>query len=145
MYKRQLRICEQVLVNKRSRENAEKTRLNLKKKLSGSIDLANRVQKFVDCRSKMCIRDSYNAVFEDKFMQQIIQNRLDILDTIRKIEISDRVPCTLSIGIGREAPSISEADEMARQALEMAQGRGGDQAAVRTKNGYDFYGGLRCV
>ena len=45
-------ICEQVLVNKRSRENAEKTRLNLKKKLSGSIDLANRVQKFVDCRSK---------------------------------------------------------------------------------------------
>ena len=47
-----LRICEQVLVNKRSRENAEKTRLNLKKKLSGSIDLANRVQKFVDCRSK---------------------------------------------------------------------------------------------
>ena len=39
-------------MNKRSRENAEKTRLNLKKKLSGSIDLANRVQKFVDCRSK---------------------------------------------------------------------------------------------
>ena len=67
-------------------------------------------------------KDRYNAVFEDKFMQQIIQNRLDILDTIRKIEISDRVPCTLSIGIGREAPSISEADEMARQALEMAQG-----------------------
>ncbi len=47
-----LRICEQVLMNKRSRENAEKTRLNLKKKLSGSIDLANRVQKFVDCRTK---------------------------------------------------------------------------------------------
>ncbi len=46
------RICEQVLVNKRSRETAEKTRLNLKKKLSGSIDIANRVQKFVDCRSR---------------------------------------------------------------------------------------------
>ncbi len=87
-------------------------------------------------------KDRYNAVFEDQYMQQIIQNRLDLLDTIRKIEISDRVPCTLSIGIGREAPSMAEADEMARQALEMAQGRGGDQAAVRTKNGYDFYGGL---
>ena len=87
-------------------------------------------------------KDRYNVVFEDKYMQQIIQNRLDILDTIRKIEVSDRVPCTLSIGIGREAPTIVEADEMARQALEMAQGRGGDQAAVRTKNGYDFYGGL---
>ena len=46
------KIAEQVLVNKRSRENAEKTRLNLKKKLAGSIDLANRVEKFVDCRSK---------------------------------------------------------------------------------------------
>ena len=41
-----------MLINKRSRENAEKTRLNLKKKLAGSIDLANRVEKFVDCRSK---------------------------------------------------------------------------------------------
>lgn len=47
-----VRIAEQVLVNKRSRENAEKTRLNLKKKLAGNIDLANRVQKFVDCRTK---------------------------------------------------------------------------------------------
>ena len=46
------RIAEQVLINKRSRENAEKTRLNLKKKLAGTIDLSNRVQKFVDCRSK---------------------------------------------------------------------------------------------
>ena len=47
-----LKICEQILVNKRSRENAEKTRLNLKKKLAGNVDMANRVQKFVDCRSK---------------------------------------------------------------------------------------------
>ncbi|MCL2034062.1 MAG: toprim domain-containing protein [Oscillospiraceae bacterium] len=46
------KIAEQVLINKRSRENAEKTRLNLKKKLAGSVDIANRVQKFVDCRSK---------------------------------------------------------------------------------------------
>ncbi len=46
------KIAEQVLVNKRSRENAEKTRLNIKKKLQGTIDLANRVQKFIDCRTK---------------------------------------------------------------------------------------------
>ncbi|MFZ2538781.1 MAG: toprim domain-containing protein [Oscillospiraceae bacterium] len=46
------KIGEQILINKRSRENAEKTRLNLKKKLAGSIDLSNRVQKFVDCRTK---------------------------------------------------------------------------------------------
>jgi len=47
-----LRIAEQVLVNKRSRENAERTRLNLKKKLTGNIDITNSVKKFVDCRSK---------------------------------------------------------------------------------------------
>ncbi len=46
------RVSEQVLINKRSREQAEKARLNIKKKLSGSLDISNRVQKFVDCRSK---------------------------------------------------------------------------------------------
>ena len=46
------RVMEQVLINKRSRETAEKARLNIKKKLTGNVDLANRVQKFVDCRSK---------------------------------------------------------------------------------------------
>ena len=47
-----LKISEQIMVNKRSRENAEKTRLNLKKKLAGTIDLSNMVKKFVDCRTK---------------------------------------------------------------------------------------------
>ena len=46
------KIAGQVLVNKRSRETAEKTRLGIKKKLSGSVDISNRVQKFVDCRTK---------------------------------------------------------------------------------------------
>ncbi|NLM60464.1 MAG: DNA topoisomerase [Clostridiales bacterium] len=46
------KIAEQILINKRSRETAEKTRLNIKKKLSGGLDIANRVQKFVDCRSR---------------------------------------------------------------------------------------------
>ncbi len=47
-----VKIAEQVMINKRSRENAEKTRLNIKKKLAGAIDLSNMVQKFVDCRTK---------------------------------------------------------------------------------------------
>ncbi|HHY23847.1 MAG TPA: DNA topoisomerase, partial [Clostridiaceae bacterium] len=46
------RIVEQVLLNKRSRETAEKARLNIRKKLSGSVDISNRVKKFVDCRTK---------------------------------------------------------------------------------------------
>ena len=46
------KIATQVLINKRSREDAEKTRLNIKKKLTGNIDITNRIAKFVDCRSK---------------------------------------------------------------------------------------------
>ncbi len=46
------KILDQVLINKRSRETAEKTRINIKKKLTGSVDIANRVKKFVDCRTK---------------------------------------------------------------------------------------------
>ena len=46
------RIADQVLVNKRSREQAEKARLTIKKKLTGTLDISNRVQKFVDCRSR---------------------------------------------------------------------------------------------
>ena len=54
------RIAEQVLINKRSRETAEKARLNIKKKLTGSVDISNRVQKFVDCRSKdLAVREIY--------------------------------------------------------------------------------------
>ena len=46
------KVMEQVLVNKRSRESAEKQRINIKKKLQGNIDMTNRVKKFVDCRTK---------------------------------------------------------------------------------------------
>ncbi len=46
------RAAEQILVNKRARESAEKTKSSVKKKLSGTVDIANRVQKFVDCRSR---------------------------------------------------------------------------------------------
>ncbi len=46
------RICDQVLVNKRSRESAEKERLNIKKKLSGNLDITSRIAKFIDCRTK---------------------------------------------------------------------------------------------
>ena len=46
------KVCDQILVNKRSREQAEKTRLNLKKKLSGEVNVLNRIQRFADCRSK---------------------------------------------------------------------------------------------
>ena len=65
------RIAEQVLVNKRSRENAERTRLNLKKKLSGNLDLSNMVPKFVDCRSKDTARREVYIVEGDSALGSV--------------------------------------------------------------------------
>ena len=70
-----LRIAEQVLINKRSREQAEKARLNVRKKLSGSIDIANRVQKFVDCRTKDVSRREIYIVEGDSALGSVKLSR----------------------------------------------------------------------
>jgi DNA gyrase subunit B len=69
------KICEQIMVNKRSRENAEKTRLNLKKKLAGSVDMINRVQKFADCRSKDLTKREIYIVEGDSALGSVILAR----------------------------------------------------------------------
>ena len=69
------RIAGQVLVNKRSRERAEQTRLNIKKNLSGTIDIANRVQKFVDCRTKDVSRRELYIVEGDSALGSVKLSR----------------------------------------------------------------------
>jgi len=87
-------------------------------------------------------RERYFAVIEERHMPSIIEKRFSILDKVRNLSGSDTLPFTLSIGVARNVDSYPEGELAARQALDMAQGRGGDQAAVKTTNGYDFYGGV---
>ena len=69
------KIAAQVLINKRSRETAEKTRLGVKKKLSGSLDISNRVEKFVDCRTKDVSRRELYIVEGDSALGACKQSR----------------------------------------------------------------------
>ena len=69
------KIMEQVLVNKRSRETAERTRQNMKKKLTGSVDLTSRIEKFVDCRTKDVSRREIYIVEGDSALGACKQSR----------------------------------------------------------------------
>ena len=82
----------------------------------------------------------YIAVVEERQLEQFAKRGYDVLDKIRALDPS--VNLSLSIGIGRGAKTLREAQDMAVQALDMAQGRGGDQAAEMTPDGFTFYGGV---
>ena len=82
----------------------------------------------------------YIAVVEERQLEQFAKRSYDVLDKIRALDPS--VNLSLSIGIGRGAKTLREAQDMAVQALDMAQGRGGDQAAEMTPDGFTFYGGV---
>ncbi len=82
----------------------------------------------------------YIAVVEERHLEQFAKRGYDVLDKIRALDPS--VNLSLSIGIGRGAKTLREAQDMAVQALDMAQGRGGDQAAEMTPDGFTFYGGV---
>lgn len=86
--------------------------------------------------------DRFIAVIEERHLQEILRNKVEILDKAREIFVNDRLKVTMSIGIGRTGKTLKESEQFARQALEMALGRGGDQAAVKTDNGFEFYGGV---
>lgn len=82
----------------------------------------------------------YIAVVEERHMKEMVAARFDILDKVRGLD--EAVGVTLSIGVGRGGENLKQCQQMARQSLDMALGRGGDQAAVKTPDGFTFYGGV---
>ena len=85
-------------------------------------------------------RDHYLFIFEECHYDHFVEEKFSILDAIREIKVGDVCP-TLSIGIGKDADAMAELYRNARLSLEMALSRGGDQAVVRGKVDFQFYGG----
>lgn len=107
-----------------------------------NIDMA--LEKFIGYSSGFLRRISssrYIAIVEERHIAAMIAQRFTILDDVRKLG-HDSSTVTLSIGVGRMGNTLKDCEEMAKQALDMALGRGGDQAAVKTADGYEFYGGV---
>lgn len=86
--------------------------------------------------------DRFLMLLEAQYYVQMEHDRFPILDEVRKIVVGGKNALTLSIGVGRSGASLAENEAFAEQSLDMAMGRGGDQAAVKTKSGYNFYGGV---
>lgn len=90
---------------------------------------------------RKCGSDRFLALVEMRSLGSMLEHRFDILDRVRAVKTAGGASVTLSIGVGT-GKTFSEAETQSRQSLDMALGRGGDQAAVKTVNGFDFYGGL---
>ncbi|WP_418479361.1 DHH family phosphoesterase [Dysosmobacter sp.] len=86
-------------------------------------------------------RNHYLFLFEEQYFQHFVDEKFSILDTVRAIRVAENIRPTLSIGIGKDSPSIPELYKNAKLSLEMALSRGGDQAVVRNQVDFAFYGG----
>lgn len=85
--------------------------------------------------------DKFMIVLDQKTLQKLEQNRFEIIDDIRDLTAEHKLPLTLSIGIASEFDELTELGRMAQSSLDVALGRGGDQAAVRAGQRLSFYGG----
>ena len=90
---------------------------------------------------KRTSKDKYIVITNQKGLSKLQENKFTILDTIRGIDYGNTLPVTISIGVGRNGDSIYENIQFAAGALDLALGRGGDQAIVKTKDKFEFYGG----
>ncbi|MBP1553296.1 MAG: DHH family phosphoesterase [Oscillospiraceae bacterium] len=81
----------------------------------------------------------YTVVLEERNYPEFASGQFDILSEAKKI--GGEYSVTLSVGVGKGGVDFAENDALSRQALDMALGRGGDQAVVKTQDGYEFFGG----
>ena len=114
-------------------------------KAQANVETEKLIENFMKNTNGFVKRTSSNtfyAVIENRHLEKLIDEKFKILDAARSIKISGKYPLTFSIGVGQGAASLEESEKIARQCLDMALGRGGDQAVIKTDSGYRFFGGV---
>lgn len=86
-------------------------------------------------------RDTFVCIFEQNYLRELEENKFNILDTIKELELSNKIQITLSISISTEGEFNYEKYKSAQAGLDIALGRGGDQTVVRENGKYQFFGG----
>lgn len=128
-------------------DNYEEVLANSKEsdKASFRVQIEKMFERFIENTNGILHKlssDRFYCIIEERHLGPIIERRFDILDEARSISLGERQNVTLSIGVGRGAKTLAESEMYARQALDMSLGRGGDQAAVKTEGGFEFFGGI---
>ncbi|MDE6035202.1 MAG: DHH family phosphoesterase [Ruminococcus sp.] len=114
-------------------------------KSQASVEVEKLIENFMSSTNGFVRKSGSNtfyAVIENKHLDEIIAGKFNILDLARNIKIAGKYPLTFSIGVGKGAESLAESEQIAKQCLDMALGRGGDQAVLKTESGYQFFGGV---
>lgn len=86
-------------------------------------------------------RDRYLFIFENKYMKELEDKKFEILDTIKEISMGNKLPVTLSLGFGLGGGSLAENLRYAAASIDLALGRGGDQAVLKNGESFSFFGG----
>lgn len=103
-----------------------------------------KVNKYVsalDGISKKLEKDKYLVILRKKAISQLKDNRFDLLEEVKTVNIGNEMAVTMSIGVGVDGLSYAQNYEFARNAIDLALGRGGDQAVIKTPESITYYGG----
>lgn len=99
--------------------------------------LAARINGFI----RKYENDKYLIIFENRHLENLEMKKFEILDNVREIDLGNKIPVTLSIGVGVNGKSLTQQYEYAKAAMDIALGRGGDQVVVKRIDKLSFYGG----
>lgn len=120
-------------------ESVEEVRRSL---LIALID--RKVNKYISAQdgiSKKLEKDKYLIIMRKKAVEQLKEDRFDLLEDVKTVNIGNEMAVTLSIGMGVDGLTYAQNYEFARNAIDLALGRGGDQAVVKTPANVAYYGG----